>query len=414
MIAFLAMRVSTRHFESVDDVEAAYRTPDEAESTEERRMRKARRRAALARFRVRQRERASDQVNSVPPDPQAVFDTAGGVELPTIRSGRSIEEVEADYDSPDTYEPPNERRKRVARRGAAMRRLRARSQRDESKEAEEEKVDEVDLAVPLEHESQQDEGDEGHDQNANSLRARLQRSDDDEDENNEGVSREAAASATSANGSDGTVVQRERNTASQAARRLRMPEAARTRQRQVDARAHVERRAALPAVLQQAMRAAHSTEQALYRERMTRSRAIRSHGQAVKSIEEFDPNFAAHALGHQVNVCQYCDALLWVNESSSMCCVRGNVKLDPLPQTPPRIRALWASPAFRRQARSYNSVFAFTSMGASLSENVRLDHQFANGSGGVYTFRIQGTICHRIGSLLPPSDRNPAFAQIYV
>ena len=34
--------------------------------------------------------------------------------------------------------------------------------------------------------------------------------------------------------------------------------------------------------------------------------------------------------------------------------------------------------------------------------------------GGVYTFRIQGELCHRIGSLPPASMDQPAFAQIYI
>lgn len=36
------------------------------------------------------------------------------------------------------------------------------------------------------------------------------------------------------------------------------------------------------------------------------------------------------------------------------------------------------------------------------------------GPGGVYTFRIQGELCHRIGSLLPAPADQPAFAQIYI
>jgi hypothetical protein len=33
---------------------------------------------------------------------------------------------------------------------------------------------------------------------------------------------------------------------------------------------------------------------------------------------------------------------------------------------------------------------------------------------GVYTFRIKGTLCHRIGSLLPAQGQEPKFAQIYI
>ena len=36
------------------------------------------------------------------------------------------------------------------------------------------------------------------------------------------------------------------------------------------------------------------------------------------------------------------------------------------------------------------------------------------GPQGIYTFRIQGQLCHLIGSLLPSPGRQPAFSQIYM
>jgi hypothetical protein len=36
------------------------------------------------------------------------------------------------------------------------------------------------------------------------------------------------------------------------------------------------------------------------------------------------------------------------------------------------------------------------------------------GQKGVYTFRIRGTLCHQIGSLLPVDNQPPKFAQIYI
>ena len=42
-----------------------------------------------------------------------------------------------------------------------------------------------------------------------------------------------------------------------------------------------------------------------------------------------------------------------------------------------------------------------------------IDHS-VYGPGGVYTFHIQGELCHRIGSLLPAPADQPAFAQIYI
>ncbi|OWZ14706.1 Helitron helicase [Phytophthora megakarya] len=55
-----------------------------------------------------------------------------------------------------------------------------------------------------------------------------------------------------------------------------------------------------------------------------------------------------------------------------------------------------------------------TSMGATVCDNVAIDTVYANGQKGVYTFRVQGTICHRIGTLLPEDGAEPSFAQVYV
>ncbi|XP_026433135.1 uncharacterized protein LOC113330554 [Papaver somniferum] len=63
---------------------------------------------------------------------------------------------------------------------------------------------------------------------------------------------------------------------------------------------------------------------------------------------------------------------------------------------------------FRQNIRSLNHVFSFTSIG------VRIDHNTANSKKGIYTYRAQGTMYHKIGSLIPePSDR-PRFLQMYV
>ena len=57
--------------------------------------------------------------------------------------------------------------------------------------------------------------------------------------------------------------------------------------------------------------------------------------------------------------------------------------------------------------RNYNNALAFTSLG------VIIDHSVW-GPKGIHTFRVCGELCHRIGSLLPAPDLQPAFAQIYI
>ncbi|KAF7844086.1 uncharacterized protein G2W53_000991 [Senna tora] len=58
--------------------------------------------------------------------------------------------------------------------------------------------------------------------------------------------------------------------------------------------------------------------------------------------------------------------------------------------------------------RMYNHIFAFTSMG------VHLDGDLANGREGVYSFRAQGAIYHKIGGFLPSSNERPRFLQLYI
>jgi hypothetical protein len=45
---------------------------------------------------------------------------------------------------------------------------------------------------------------------------------------------------------------------------------------------------------------------------------------------------------------------------------------------------------------------------ASFAENAQIEGQLANAQEGVYTFRVQGTICHSIGTLLPLKQEHQA------
>ena len=62
---------------------------------------------------------------------------------------------------------------------------------------------------------------------------------------------------------------------------------------------------------------------------------------------------------------------------------------------------------FRHNIRNYNNALAFSSLGVKRDMSVY-------GPQGVYTFRIQGQLCHLIGSLLPSPGTPPAFSQIYI
>ncbi len=62
---------------------------------------------------------------------------------------------------------------------------------------------------------------------------------------------------------------------------------------------------------------------------------------------------------------------------------------------------------FRDQIRMYNSVLAFTLFGSKVDESVI-------GGPGLYSFRIQGQLYHKIRSLCPAEGQRPQFAQLYI
>lgn len=132
--------------------------------------------------------------------------------------------------------------------------------------------------------------------------------------------------------------------------------------------------------------------------------------------ESFNPNIVQkHSLGHMSIKCKFCGALKFKGESENLCCAKGLIKLPQFVTPVPEIVALYKDKEFLKNIRAYNSVFGFTSVGATTTTDLRLDTNLANARQGVYTFRIQGTMCHRMGSLLPPGDNQiPSFAQIYI
>jgi hypothetical protein len=130
-----------------------------------------------------------------------------------------------------------------------------------------------------------------------------------------------------------------------------------------------------------------------------------------------------HYCGEMTYTCKFCKAKLFKNEiskntnktnvTSGFCCAKGKIELPDIPPLPKYICDLLngkddKSLNFQTNIRAYNTCLAFTSLG------VKLDERFANQHVGVYTFRIHGTIYHRIGSLLPPNSENPVFAQLYI
>ena len=58
--------------------------------------------------------------------------------------------------------------------------------------------------------------------------------------------------------------------------------------------------------------------------------------------DDYSPNNNRHFIGEFGSVvCDYCDALLWPGETSSLCCNHGKTVLPPLPTLPPRLERLF-------------------------------------------------------------------------
>ena len=114
-------------------------------------------------------------------------------------------------------------------------------------------------------------------------------------------------------------------------------------------------------------------------------------------------------IGKMSHTCVFCRALKYAFESDGMCCSSGKVNLPLLEPPPEPVNALITgkskkSQNFLKQIRQYNSAFQMTSFGVS---------KLALQPGFMSTFRIQGQVCHRMGSLLPDTNQTPKFLQIY-
>lgn len=101
-------------------------------------------------------------------------------------------------------------------------------------------------------------------------------------------------------------------------------------------------------------------------------------------------------------VCQYCQALKYRNETAGICCASGKVVLSPLPAPPEPLLSLLNGNS------DDNSCFQMTSFGAT-----KICDRASDGRNFETTFKIQGQVYHKIGSLMQMPDNNPKFLQIY-
>lgn len=95
-----------------------------------------------------------------------------------------------------------------------------------------------------------------------------------------------------------------------------------------------------------------------------------------------------------------------------LCCLQGKVRISLPPEPPKELQNMMSKldrqgKEFCKNIRTYNSMFAFTSMGG------RIDRDINNGRGP-YVYRMGGQNVHRIGSVLPKDGFPPKFAQLYI
>lgn len=114
-------------------------------------------------------------------------------------------------------------------------------------------------------------------------------------------------------------------------------------------------------------------------------------------------------IGNLTHECEHCKARKFVNETKGLCCSNGKVKLEDLKPLPSTLMELLTrkhklSSHFFNNIRIYNCCFQMTSFGTSTP----IKHE----TGYMPTFKINGQLFHRIGSLLPV-DEDHKFLQLY-
>jgi hypothetical protein len=135
------------------------------------------------------------------------------------------------------------------------------------------------------------------------------------------------------------------------------------------------------------------------------------------------PNFARHVIAEQKPKCPNCDALLWIEERLAnstvkkpkfgICCKQGCISLPKNKELPATYLELLTSENkesvdFSTYIRLYNSVLGF----ASTSANV--DQALMQATSGVYNYRINGGVHHKISAFLPNDNKKETFSQFYV
>ncbi|XP_073015106.1 uncharacterized protein [Primulina eburnea] len=109
--------------------------------------------------------------------------------------------------------------------------------------------------------------------------------------------------------------------------------------------------------------------------------------------------------------CEFCDAKRIYLEPPAFYCASGEINLL-LTEMPSDLVQLYCGSAedareFTNCVRSYNNMFAFTSLG------VHCDKSLSRRNDGIYTFRVQGQLYHFMDQLIPSNNEIPKNLQLY-
>lgn len=128
------------------------------------------------------------------------------------------------------------------------------------------------------------------------------------------------------------------------------------------------------------------------------------------SILRFNP----FSIGEISERCQYCSANYFKVEKNSkghytLCCSDGKIKV-PLGDMPNEMIQLFtgkgdAAKNFRENIRQYNNALSFVSFGAKVTPSPGY---------GLYCFKIQGMVHHRVSPLYHENEKDSAYGQLYI
>jgi ABC-type dipeptide/oligopeptide/nickel transport system ATPase component len=145
-------------------------------------------------------------------------------------------------------------------------------------------------------------------------------------------------------------------------------------------------------------------------------------GDYVSNKKE-SPYYKRHVLPKRDKNCQYCGASMWLEEKLAkssptkpifgLCCLSGTVSLPEFKEYPDELYKFITgnskeSKEFINAIRLYNSILAFTSVSCNVDESL------LSATSGVYTFRINGTVHHKISNFMPEDKLKAKFGQIYI